>query len=229
MGGQRGLPCRRCAGARPGAHRRRAAGAVRRAHVRRASVLPALPVGLPGGPNLAGASARWRPDGPDRSVLRRVPPAGRPPGWRDSLPISGRAGIRTPRSRHAQPTPAGRLRGGGRDRPRLRSDRGARHAPRPRHFHRFRRSGRIAGAPFMNASAAPTGLVGFCRSIILGLERVPVALPALVLRLGVALVFWRSGQTKLPFGNDTVITLFREEYHMPLLPPELAAYLATVV
>ncbi|HTO83543.1 MAG TPA: DoxX family protein [Methylomirabilota bacterium] len=81
----------------------------------------------------------------------------------------------------------------------------------------------------MNASAAPTGIVGFCRSIILGLERVPTAVPALVLRLGVALVFWRSGQSKLPFGNDTIITLFREEYRVPLLPPELAAYLATTV
>jgi putative oxidoreductase len=81
----------------------------------------------------------------------------------------------------------------------------------------------------MNASAAPSGFVGFYRSIILGLERVPIALPALLLRLGVALVFWRSGQTKLPFGNDTVITLFREEYKVPLLPPELAAYLATAV
>ena len=81
----------------------------------------------------------------------------------------------------------------------------------------------------MNASAARAGLIGFYRSIILQLERVPVALPAFVLRLGVALVFWRSGQTKLPLGNDTVLTLFREEYRVPLLPPELAAYLATIV
>jgi putative oxidoreductase len=71
--------------------------------------------------------------------------------------------------------------------------------------------------------------MGLCRSVILWLERVPIALPALVLRLGVALVFWRSGQSKLPFGNDTIITLFREEYRVPLLPPELAAYLATAV
>ncbi len=67
------------------------------------------------------------------------------------------------------------------------------------------------------------------RFIIDRLERVPIALPALVLRLGVALVFWRSGLTKLPFGNPTVVTLFREEYRVPLLPPELAAYLATAV
>lgn len=82
----------------------------------------------------------------------------------------------------------------------------------------------------MNASSgppAPTGLLAAYRAVFLWLDRVPVALPVLVMRIGVALVFWRSGQAKLPFGNDTVITLFREEYRVPLLPPELAAYLAT--
>jgi len=71
------------------------------------------------------------------------------------------------------------------------------------------------------------GVVAAARSIIEWLERVPVALPVLVLRLGVALAFWRSGLTKLPFGNPTVIALFRDEYRVPLLPPEFAAYLAT--
>jgi putative oxidoreductase len=75
----------------------------------------------------------------------------------------------------------------------------------------------------------PTGAIGFYRSICLALERIPIALPVLVMRLGIALVFWRSGQAKLPFGNDTVLTLFREEYKLPLLPPELAAYLATAI
>ena len=84
----------------------------------------------------------------------------------------------------------------------------------------------------MNAPAAEfraTGAIGFYRSICVALERVPIALPILVMRFGVALVFWRSGQAKLPFGNDTVLTLFREEYRLPLLPPELAAYLATAI
>jgi putative oxidoreductase len=61
------------------------------------------------------------------------------------------------------------------------------------------------------------------------LERIPVALPALILRLGVALVFWRSGLTKLPFGNDMTILLFEEEYRVPILPPALAAYLTTAI
>ena len=66
-------------------------------------------------------------------------------------------------------------------------------------------------------------------SIVGLLERVPVALPALVLRLGTALVFWRSGLTKLPFGNDMTALLFEEEYRVPILPPALAAYLTTSI
>lgn len=84
----------------------------------------------------------------------------------------------------------------------------------------------------MNAPAAelgPTGIVGCYRALWKALERVPIALPVMVMRVGVALVFWRSGQAKLPFGNDTVLALFREEYTLPLLPPELAAYLATAI
>jgi putative oxidoreductase len=84
----------------------------------------------------------------------------------------------------------------------------------------------------MNATpqrSSPTGIIGLIRSIILLLEQIPVALPELVLRLGVALVFWRSGLTKLPFGNFATVALFQEEYRVPLLPPELAAYLATSI
>ena len=49
------------------------------------------------------------------------------------------------------------------------------------------------------------------------------------MRVGVALVFWRSGQSKLPLGNEPTIGLFRDIYQVPLLPPELAAYLATMI
>lgn len=53
---------------------------------------------------------------------------------------------------------------------------------------------------------------------------------ALVARSAVAAVFWLSGRTKvdgLLTVNDTAYTLFREDYKVPLLPPELAAHLAT--
>jgi putative oxidoreductase len=43
-------------------------------------------------------------------------------------------------------------------------------------------------------------------------------------------VFWRSGQTKIEglHIKDSTFFLFREEYMVPLLPPDMAAYLATI-
>jgi putative oxidoreductase len=60
------------------------------------------------------------------------------------------------------------------------------------------------------------------------LDRLPLAIAPLFMRFGMGLVFWRSAQTKLA-NWDTTLLLFREEYRVPLLPPELAAYLATAV
>jgi putative oxidoreductase len=54
----------------------------------------------------------------------------------------------------------------------------------------------------------------------------PLALLQLMARLAVAAVFWNSGQTKIA-SWDTTVALFAEEYRVPLLPPEIAAYLAT--
>jgi len=60
------------------------------------------------------------------------------------------------------------------------------------------------------------------------LEAVPYALLALPLRLAVATVFWNSGMTKLA-NWDTAVTLFTDEYRVPLLPPEAAAYIAASI
>jgi len=57
------------------------------------------------------------------------------------------------------------------------------------------------------------------------LESVPYWLLALPLRFAVATVFWNSGTSKLANWNTT-IELFTEEYKVPVLPPEIAAYLA---
>ena len=57
----------------------------------------------------------------------------------------------------------------------------------------------------------------------------PASILALVQRLGIAAVFFQSGRTKVEgifTIPDTTIELFRSEYALPLLPPELAAYLA---
>jgi putative oxidoreductase len=56
--------------------------------------------------------------------------------------------------------------------------------------------------------------------------RFPEALTLLMLRVGVAMVFWKSGLTKLRSWDSTIF-LFAEEYRVPLLSPEAAAYLGT--
>ncbi|MGF6756330.1 DoxX family protein [Paraburkholderia sp. GAS42] len=60
------------------------------------------------------------------------------------------------------------------------------------------------------------------------LERVPYALLAIPLRIAVATVFWNSAMTKLA-NWETALALFRDEYRLPLLPPELAAYVAVSI
>lgn len=77
-------------------------------------------------------------------------------------------------------------------------------------------------------TVAQLAIAGGAR-LIGALERVPAALPVLLLRCAVALVFWRSGLTKLPLGNDMTVFLFESEYRVPLLPVALAAYLTTLI
>src|SRR5712692_1442202 len=50
----------------------------------------------------------------------------------------------------------------------------------------------------------------------------------LFIRLWVANVFWKSGLTKIA-SWDATVALFTYEYHVPLLPPEIAAALGTSV
>nr|WP_319566754.1 DoxX family protein [uncultured Rhodoferax sp.] len=74
------------------------------------------------------------------------------------------------------------------------------------------------------------------------MQRIPNSLLALLARFSVAAVFWKSGQTKIqgfavdivngeftlgwPRLSDSVVGLFKDEYHLPLIPPEIAATLA---
>ena len=61
-------------------------------------------------------------------------------------------------------------------------------------------------------------------------ERIPYSIVALVARLAVANVFWRSAQTKIDGVfevKDSTFYLFSEKYQVPILPPDIAAYIAT--
>ena len=54
------------------------------------------------------------------------------------------------------------------------------------------------------------------------LDRFPLSILQLMFRIAIATVFWSSGLTKIA-SWDTTIALFRNEYMVPLLPPEIAA------
>lgn len=97
----------------------------------------------------------------------------------------------------------------------------------------------IPAVPDHDNSAAAERLI---RTAIGLLGRIPDSLIALLGRFSIAAVFWKSGQTKvqgfaidivggefqfgLPRLSDSVVALFRDEYRLPLLSPELAAQLA---
>lgn len=58
------------------------------------------------------------------------------------------------------------------------------------------------------------------------LARVPLSLHQLLFRLGVASVFLKAGLIKASSWEST-LGLFRDEYRLPGLPPEIAALMAT--
>lgn len=99
-----------------------------------------------------------------------------------------------------------------------------------------------------NQSVAQPGTSGTPKPILL-IQRlvsmlgcIPHSLIALVGRFSIAAVFWKSGQTKIegfaidlvtgefklgwPHLSDSAIALFRDEYRLPMIPPELAAPMA---
>ena len=92
-----------------------------------------------------------------------------------------------------------------------------------------------------DAMRRPRALLGSANAL---LTRIPQGFIALLGRCSLASVFWKSGQTKVQglaidlldgqfeFGwprlSDSALALFRDEYRVPLLAPELAAPLAAL-
>lgn len=75
---------------------------------------------------------------------------------------------------------------------------------------------------------SPTVRANWMTRVAQCLDRIPYWLLAIPLRLAVATVFWNSAMTKLA-NWDAALELFRDEYRVPLLPPEVAAYLAVSI
>jgi len=73
----------------------------------------------------------------------------------------------------------------------------------------------------------------FCRlrrNGIAACDIIPYSLVALMARVFPAAVFWQSGQTKIEgwHVSENAIILFREEYRLPLIEPQIAAQLAAL-
>jgi putative oxidoreductase len=75
---------------------------------------------------------------------------------------------------------------------------------------------------------AESGLVGMVGVIVGIFDHIPYWLIALTARIALAQVFWSSAQAHLA-NWDTTLYMFGETYQVPLLPPDLAAYLAVAM
>jgi putative oxidoreductase len=64
--------------------------------------------------------------------------------------------------------------------------------------------------------------------MIAQLEKFPLSVLQLLFRFSIAYTFWNAGIVKIQSWQPTV-ALFANEYRVPILPPELAAMLATAV
>jgi putative oxidoreductase len=64
------------------------------------------------------------------------------------------------------------------------------------------------------------------RKVLAQADAIPLSLIQLTARVAIANVFWNSAQSKLTSWPVT-LQLFAMEYRVPLLPPEVAAPLAT--
>ena len=71
-------------------------------------------------------------------------------------------------------------------------------------------------------------VVALFTRVLRWLEAIPYSLLAIPLRLAVATVFWNSAMTKLA-SWETAVALFTDEYRVPVLPPEVAAYMAVSI
>jgi putative oxidoreductase len=65
--------------------------------------------------------------------------------------------------------------------------------------------------------------------VLQSFEAIPHDLIAIVARISIGTVFWRSAMTKIDGLSlkPSTFFLFENDYRLPFLPPEIAAYLAT--
>jgi len=82
----------------------------------------------------------------------------------------------------------------------------------------------------MSAGDCSSRLFWPLRKAIAVCATIPYSLIALMARVFPAAVFWQSGQTKIEgwHVSENAIILFREEYRLPLIEPQIAAQLSAL-
>jgi putative oxidoreductase len=80
--------------------------------------------------------------------------------------------------------------------------------------------------PAITLQGPSANLIRAVANIYDRLGRFPLPILELMFRVGVGSVFFKSGLVKIASWQATV-GLFRDEYRVPLLPPEIAAVLGT--
>ena len=81
-------------------------------------------------------------------------------------------------------------------------------------------------ASTVRGSSSKELIVVTARRVIVALETYLAPLLDLAVRFWLARVFFLSGLTKIQ-SWDSTLSLFENEYQVPFLPPELAAYMGT--
>jgi putative oxidoreductase len=77
-------------------------------------------------------------------------------------------------------------------------------------------------------SETPPSLIGRIRQLTDRLGLLPLSVIQLMARISMAMIFWRSGQSKLA-NWDLTLQLFANEYKVPVISPEIAAPMAVAV
>ncbi len=92
------------------------------------------------------------------------------------------------------------------------------------------------------ATGKSLSIPGRVRGFVAACSHLPNSLLAFLARFSIAAVFWKSGQTKIqgleidivnrdftlgwPRLSDSAVALFKDEYRLPLIAPEIAAPMA---
>lgn len=71
-------------------------------------------------------------------------------------------------------------------------------------------------------------MMNLAATLIAWAERFPLGILQFLFRFTIAAVFFKSGLTKIASWFSTV-ALFANEYRVPVLPPEVAAYMAATI